>query len=173
MENVLEWTRAVLACTPARWENLTQTLPASLLTRRPAAGEWCALECLQHLIDSDAVYRARLGFFRAGQDFPDFDPDRQGTRLGDAAEPAQLAARFKSMRAGSLAALAEITPADLALRAQHSLLGPVSLSDMVHAWSVHDLLHTAQAERALLQPFLLGAGAWQTLYREHLMMEPT
>jgi hypothetical protein len=173
MDNVLEWTRAVLATTPARWETLAQGLPAALLTRRPAAGEWSALDCLQHLIDSDGVYTARLGYFRARQDIVDFDPDRQSTPLGDEPAPAELAARFRARRAASLVALAEITPDDLGLRANHSALGPVSLGEMVHAWGVHDLLHTMQAERALMQPFLQGAGAWQTLYSQHLVLEPT
>jgi len=48
MENILEWAHSVLTTTPIRWENIAHTLPAELLTRPPVAGEWSALECLQH-----------------------------------------------------------------------------------------------------------------------------
>jgi hypothetical protein len=60
MDNILDWTRSVLITTPMRWENMAQTLPTELFTRRPAAAEWSALECLQHLLDTEAVFTARL-----------------------------------------------------------------------------------------------------------------
>jgi hypothetical protein len=169
MENILDLTRAVLATTPVRWENMAQTLPLELLIRPPATGQWCALECLQHLLDTDHVYTARLNYLLAGQDFPDFNPDQAGTPLGAAPEPLEMAARFTRLRRDSLAALAEITQADLKQRARHSALGLVSLDEMVHVWAAHDLLHTVQAERALMQPFILGSGAWQVNYQDQLM----
>ena len=70
MENPLHWTRAVLASTPARWTQLAEALPAELLARPPAPGEWAALECLQHLIDTEQVFQFRVRAFLAGQDFP-------------------------------------------------------------------------------------------------------
>ena len=168
MENILDWTRAVLTITPIRWENMAHTLPAELLTRPPAAGEWSALECLQHILDSEPVYVARLKYFRDGQDFPDFDPDEEGTPLGSTPSPQEMTARFTRMRKDSLASLAAITPDDLKLRARHSKLGMVSLDEMVHNWAAHDLNHTVQAERAVMQPFILGCGPWQIYYQDHL-----
>jgi hypothetical protein len=152
-----------------RWDSLAHTLPAELLTRSPAAGEWSALECLQHIMDSDEVFTARLTYILAGQDFPDFNPDQEGTRLGPTPAPREMAARFTRLRADSLAALAKITQADLKQRARHSALGLVSLEEMVHAWAAHDLLHTMQAERAVMQHFILGSGAWQASYQEQLV----
>jgi hypothetical protein len=169
MENILAWTRLVLATTPIRWESLAQTLPAELLTRPPAAGEWSALECLRHLMDSDKVFTSRLSYFLAGQDFADFNPDQAGTRLSATPDPQVMAAQFTRLRTDSLAALAAITPDDLKRRTCHSALGLVSLGEMVHTWAAHDLLHTLQAERAIMQPFILGSGAWQVNYLEHLV----
>ena len=80
-----------------------------------------------------------------------------------------MAARFMRLRRDSLAALAEITQADLKQRARHAALGLVSLDEMVHVWAAHDLLHTMQAERALMQPFILGSGAWQVNYQDQRM----
>jgi hypothetical protein len=78
---LLPWTRAVLTTTPARWLTLTETLPAELLDRPPAVGEWSALACLQHLVDTERlVFPARVNYLLAGQDFPAFDPDRVGSR---------------------------------------------------------------------------------------------
>ena len=169
MENVLDWTRAVLTTTPIRWENMAHTLPVELLTRPPATGEWCALECLQHILDSDNVFAARLKYFLAGQDFPDFNPDQEGTPLSATPLPLEMAAQFTRLRMDSLAALAEITRDDLKQRARHSALGLVSLDEMVHVWAAHDLLHTMQAERAVMQPFIHGSGPWQANYQEQMM----
>ena len=169
MENILDWTRLVLTTTPVRWENLAHTLPAELLTRPPAAGEWSALECLQHLLDTEHVFTARLKYFRAGQDFPDFNPATEGTRLSATPALREMAAQFTRLRQDSLASLAEITPDDLKRRACHSALGMVSLGEMVHDWAAHDLQHTMQAERAVMQPFILGSGPWQVNFQDHLM----
>jgi hypothetical protein len=169
METILDQARALLATTPLRWENLAQTLPAELLTRPPADGEWSALECLQHILDTEGVFTARLGYFRAGQDFPAFDPDAEGTPLNATASPLEMTARFTRMRQDSLAALAAITPEDLVRRASHAELGMVSLGEMVHEWAAHDLNHTVQAERAVMQPFILGSGPWQVYFQDHVV----
>jgi hypothetical protein len=169
MENILDWTRAVLITTPSRWENLTQTLPAELLTRSPAPGEWCALECLQHIMDAENVIAARLKHFLAGQDFPAFDPDKEGTRLSATPSPAEMTAHFTRLRKDSLASLAAITRDDLNRRVRHAELGIVSLDEMVHEWAAHDLDHTVQAERAVMQPFILGCGPWQVYFKDNLV----
>jgi hypothetical protein len=44
----------------------------------------------------------------------------------------------------------------------------VSLSELLHEWAGHDLMHTVQAERALMQPFIQGCGPWQPYFRDHL-----
>ena len=88
---IIAATCAVLSTTPSRWLALTEQLPLDLLTRPPAPGEWSALECLQHLVDTERwVFPARVGYLLAGQDFPDFDPDSQGSAPERrAAQPSQ------------------------------------------------------------------------------------
>jgi len=169
MENILNWARSVLTTTPLRWENMAHTLPAELLTRLPAAGEWSALECLQHILDTENIFTARLKYFLAGQDFPAFNPDKEGTRLSSAPSPLEMTAHFTRIRKDSLASLAALTPDDLKRRACHAELGMVSLDEMVHEWAAHDLNHTVQAERAVMQPFILGSGPWQVYFQDHLV----
>jgi hypothetical protein len=169
MENILEWARSVLATTPIRWENMAHTLPTELLTRLPVAGEWSALECLQHILDTENVFTARLKYFLAGQDFPAFNPDKEGTRLSSTPSPQEMSAHFTRIRKDSLAPLAALTLDDLKRRARHAELGMVSLGEMVHEWAAHDLNHTVQAERAIMQPFILGSGPWQVYFQDHLV----
>ena len=56
---------------------------------------------------------------------------------------------------------------DLGRTKQHPTLGTVTLAEMLHTWAAHDLNHTVQAERALMQPFMLGCGPWRTFFRDH------
>jgi hypothetical protein len=157
----------VLATTPSRWLALTGNVPQELLRRAPAAGEWSAVGCLLHLLDTERfAFPARVRAFLAGQDIPNFDPDTQGTPdTGQAAT--DLAAEFAELRTESLALLDQLAPADSARRATHSELGPVTLGEMLHEWAAHDLNHTIQAERALMQPFIARSGAWRGFFADH------
>jgi len=58
MTDVLDMVKAVLATTATRWLNITEALPIDLLYRQPAAGEWSAIECLIHLLDTEHIFPA-------------------------------------------------------------------------------------------------------------------
>lgn len=164
---LLAHVRTVLSGTPARWQNLASTLPADLLSRPPLAGEWSALECLHHLRDTERhVFPVRVRAFLEGKDFTPFDPRAQDSREINHT-PAQLAAEFARRRAKSLRLLEQITPADFARTVRHPSLGQVTLREMLHTWAAHDLMHTVQAERALMQPFIAGAGPWHVYFADH------
>jgi hypothetical protein len=171
MDDVLTSASAVLSATPARWTSLAQAVPAGLLALPPAPGEWSALECLQHLIDTEPVFQYRIEAFLAGRDFPAFDPDTQGTKPDASRAPAELAAEYARLRLASLDALARLAPDDLDRMAVHLELGRVTLSEMVHEWAAHDLMHTVQAERALMQPFIRGSGPWLKYFKLHIVAE--
>lgn len=170
MEKILNWAYVVLETTPSRWLELAKNLPADLLLRPPAAGEWSAVDCLQHLVDAERwVFPTRVEAILAGQDFPAFDPDSQGTKSDTTLAPAELAGEFARMRKDSLVLLKQVTPADLERQASHQELGIVSMSELLHEWAGHDLMHTVQAERALMQPFILGCGPWQSYFTDHFV----
>ena len=169
MDTILPSIRSILQSTSARWLNLTERVAPDLLARPPAPGEWSALACLQHLVDTERwVFPARVRFLLAGQDFPAFDPDSQGTQPAVDLHPADLAAEFARLRSDSLRVLENVTPSDLPRQALHQELGMVSLSELLHEWAAHDLMHTVQAERALMQPFIQGCGPWQPYFEDHV-----
>lgn len=169
MENLIPSVRSVLRTTPRRWNSLTETVPPELLGRAPAPGEWSALDCLQHLVETErTVFPARITHLLRGEDFPGFDPARQGARTGALPAPAELAGEFYRLRKGSLALLDRLVPADLKRKARHQELGTVTMEELIHQWAGHDLMHTVQAERALLQPFIEGCGPWRPYFADHL-----
>ncbi|HMA37797.1 MAG TPA: DinB family protein [Chloroflexia bacterium] len=167
MDDVLSQAQAVLLTTAARWLSLADKTPVGLLTRPAAPGEWSALDCLRHLLDTESsIFPQRLQAFLAGQDFPGFNPNSEGRDHGDRT-PGELAAEFARQRSQNLAALEQVSPLDLARTVQHGELGAVTLGQMLHQWAAHDLMHTVQAERALMQPFLAGAGPWRRFFADH------
>jgi len=147
---------------------LTETSPVELLTRPPAPKEWSALECLLHLLDTEQwVFPPRVQAFLAGEDLKAFNPDTQGTPLDASPKPAEIAVSFARLRARSLEELVQVTEADLSRTARHSELGTVTLEEMLNEWAAHDLMHTVQAERAVMQPFIAGSGPWRPYFADH------
>jgi uncharacterized damage-inducible protein DinB len=167
LNTLVEHVQAVLSTTPERGQRLVSTLPLDLLTRPPGPGEWSALNCLQHLLDAERIlFPVRFRAFLAGQDFNAFDPNQQHADLLSQ-NPEQLADAFARYRQESLALLKQVKDEDLERTVKHPQLGRVTLAQMLHTWAAHDLMHTVQAERALMQPFMLGCGPWRTFFRDH------
>jgi hypothetical protein len=166
MEDPLQEVRATLIATPDRWLSLTAAHSAAALERTPAPGEWSAAECLGHLIQTERdVFPRRVRSFLAGEDISGFAPS--GATAGAARPtPPELAAEFARLRAQNLDLIAGIQPGDLARTAVHSELGAVTLGEAMQTWAAHDLNHTMQAERALMQPFIAGSGAWRVRFAE-------
>lgn len=170
MQDILETARPVLQTTPVRWANLIQALPPDLLSLPPAPKEWSALDCLQHLVDVDRwVFPVRIQAMLAGQDFPAFDPDSQGTLTQQGSSAQELADELASLRAANLDLFDRLTPSDLSRQARHAELGLVTMSELLHEWAAHDLMHTVQAERALMQPFIQGCEPWRSYFTDHVV----
>jgi len=158
----------MLTITPARWNELTGRLPEVLLRRSPAPGEWSALECLQHIIDVERVFQSRLKAFLDGlESFPAFNPDAEDAPEAATRSPGDVAAEFAELRAVSLEAIGKLQPNDLGRTSSHAELGKVTLEEMLNEWPAHDLNHTVQAERALMQPYIQGCGPWQVFFKDH------
>jgi hypothetical protein len=148
-----------------RWQDLAQNVPGDLLSKPAAEGEWSAVQCLQHLLDTEAVFAMRIKAFLAGQDFPGFNPNTQSGQPSN--NFAEMAANFAASRLQNLELLGTLTVEDLPRKARHSELGVVTLEELLHEWAAHDLMHTVQGERALMQPFIQGSGPWISFFADH------
>ena len=102
---------------------------------------------------------------------PRSDPHQQHAEP-DLQTPEQLAAAFARYRQESLALLKQVNDDDLERTARHPQFGTVTLAQLLHTWAAHDLNHTIQAERALMQPFILGGGPWHVFFRDHIIDVP-
>jgi hypothetical protein len=149
---------------------MARNIPRELLFAPPVPGEWSAMECLNHLLDTERfVFPSRVRALLAGQDFPAFDPSTQGTVLRPDQDAFELAREFAHLREESLSLLERVNETDLARSAFHQELGRVTLGELLHKWAGHDLMHTVQAERAMMQPFIRGCGPWRVYFSDHLI----
>lgn len=160
---------SLLASTPEIWRSLISHAPADLIERAPTPGAWSARACLVHLVETERwVFPVRVRALLAGQDFAGFDPDSQGTIEPTETPTADLLAEFSALRAQNVAVVAALQPTDLPRTVRHADLGMVTLAELLHEWVAHDLMHTVQAARALMQPYIAGCGPWQPYFRDHL-----
>ncbi len=170
MGKTLETVISVLKTTPQRWLQLAETIPVELFTRPPAIKEWSAGECLQHLVDTERiVFPARLGYLLRGEEFPAFNPESDGSKTRKELSPGDLAREFGVLRSESLKILSKVQEKDLTRKARHQELGIVSLGEMINEWAGHDLMHTVQAERAMMQVFIEGCGPWKPYFTAHVI----
>jgi hypothetical protein len=153
-----------MAATARRWLDLTALLPGDLLERPAVAGEWSAVDCLRHLVQTERhVFPARVRQFLAGDE--ELRPVDPATILPVQERTArELAQAFARMREKNLGLVAGLRPQDLELTATSRRLGPVTLGLVLKQWALHDLEHLVQAERALFQGLLVESGPLRAIY---------
>ncbi len=123
-------------------------MPPALLTWRPAPGEWCVLEIVGHLIETEERgFGGRIRTILAEEQpqFSGWDPDAVALARADAErDPADLLAEFTSRREENIALVATLTTADLARGGDHPDVGFLSAGDLLHEWIHHDANHIRQ-----------------------------
>ena len=169
MQDVMMWSESVLRTTPARWTALAESVEPELLRRVPAPGEWSAVECLRHLVETErGVFPVRVERILQGKDFEAFNPDAGDETARQAIDAKRLAEEFEQLRTAGLQLLSRLGHTDLDRTAMHPELGRVTLRELIMEWAGHDLMHTVQAERALMQPFIDGCGPWRPYFSDHV-----
>jgi hypothetical protein len=165
MEQDLQQTMSLLACTPATLNALLRDLPEAWTMRNEGDNSWSAFEVVGHLIHGDRtdwMTRAKM-ILQLGesQPFPPFD------RLGHKREShgkslEQLLDEFARLRSDNLRDLRALNlkPKHLEVRGQHPALGAVTLSQLLATWAVHDLTHLHQLSRILAHQYRDAVGPW-------------
>ena len=119
---------------------------------RPAPGEWSALECVGHILDSEVVVSARVRWILA-EDEPDIVGYDQALWVAELRhnedDPTLLLATFEALRGANLDLWARRSIADRGRVGRHRERGPESYEMTFRLSAVHDRIHLAQARRAL------------------------
>ena len=163
MEQDLSATLSMLAATPNTLDALLHDLPEVLTLVNEGEGTWTIAQVLAHLIHgerTDWVPRLQI-ILRAGESepFPSFQREGYGEELRPLPE---LLTEFAELRVASLAQIRSLhlTPQDLKRCGCHPVFGPVTLSQLLATWHVHDLSHLHQVSRILASQYREAVGPW-------------
>jgi hypothetical protein len=166
MELSLDASLEVLTRTPHTLQRLLGGLSPRWTGANEGPDTWSPQDVVGHLIhgeETDWIPRATMILTKGeSHTFVPFDRFAQGDRFaGWSLE--RLLQRFAELRAGSLGTLQgwHLTPEQLALRGRHPELGPVTLSQLLACWVVHDLGHIAQIARVMAKQYSAAVGPWK------------
>lgn len=127
---------------------LVQNAPAALLTWQPAPGEWCILEVIGHLVETEERGfggRIRALVAEGRPQFSGWDPDAVAAARADATrDPVEILAEFTSRREANITMLADLSPDILARGGDHPQVGELTGRDLLQEWIYHDGNHLRQ-----------------------------
>ena len=158
-------TIALLSRTPATLNVLLRGMPDIWAHSNEGKDTWSAFDIVGHLAAgerSDWMPRLRIilenGEARAFDPFDRFAQSRESQ--GKSLE--QLLDEFARLRKESLTALEALNlqPQDLTRRGTHPVLGPVTASELLATWAVHDLTHLHQLSRVMAHQYRDAVGPW-------------
>jgi hypothetical protein len=165
MEQNLQNTIALLACTPAALDALLRNLPGEWTRSNEGEKTWSAFDIVGHLVYSeraDWMPRAKMILeFGESRSFQPFDREgfaheRQDVPIGERLDEF---ARLRNANLDELRAL-KLQPEDLERRGTHPALGMVTLSQLLATWAAHDLTHLHQISRVLAHQCREAVGPW-------------
>jgi DinB superfamily len=152
----------MLTATPAMvWAEL-QGMSDALRRWRPAPGEWCALEVVGHLTETDLrafINRIVLVRSEPGAAFELWDPDAvEAARRDDVKTAEDVLDEFARVRAVGVGVVRELTPDDLRLAGRHPIVGELTVANLLAEWVAHDRAHLEQIGRIVRAAMLPGMG---------------
>lgn len=137
-----------LASTPADIARAAARCDGQAGRARPAVDQWSAADILNHLVDVERRYQARLRQIVEAErpTLPDIGPDE--AHHDPHATCQELAARFRDARQETLAFLRGLPRGGWARRAVHETLGDLRMDQVVRVLVEHDVAHLAQLVEA-------------------------
>jgi len=157
----------LLEATPAILRGLMAELDQDDVRWKPASGRFSVGEVLAHLSHVEGhTYRNRLDRFLTETN-PEFEPDDAQFHLELYArtDPEDAFDHFEEQRETNIEFLRGLTAEDGRRAAVHKKVGPITLAQMLHEWSLHDLGHIRQvAELVRARKYLAGAGPLASFY---------
>jgi DinB family protein len=122
--------------------------PEDALRWRPAPAEWCALEVIGHLIETEQrgfAGRVRQILESPGLALAAWDQDAVAAARRDHERDARgLLDEFTSLRTAAVDLVTRLTAADLDKHGEHPKVGRLRISDLLHEWVHHDRNHMRQ-----------------------------
>ena len=157
----------ILTSTPAALRDLVATHDAAALDD-PVDEGWSVRHVVAHVLDvEDVIYADRIARI-LGEDRPfirSIDPLARMRERGLLdRDVADLLDELAARRGPALAGLRALTEQQLERGGDHDEAGPITVSDLVHQWAYHDLMHLKQAASILQSPLVGRMGNTRKFY---------
>jgi hypothetical protein len=121
-----------------------------ILAWHPAEGEWCAKECLGHIMEAERRgFNGRIRTILSQRDpqLPGWDQQAVERERNDCQRSAaDLLAEFTTLRADSVALVEGLSSADLERGGTHEKVGYLHVKDLLQEWVHHDRNHFRQLQ---------------------------
>jgi DinB superfamily len=157
----------LLEATPGILRELMTELSPEDVRWKPEPGRFSVGEVLAHLCHSEGhCYRARLDRFMTDPR-PEFEPDDAQFHLERYrdADPEDEFDHFEEQRETNVEFLRNLPMGAGDRVALHKAAGPITMTQMLHEWAMHDLGHVRQvAELVRARKYLAGAGPLGSSY---------
>ena len=126
---------------------------------------WSPYDVIGHLVHGEETdWLPRIKIILSTSENKTFDPyDRFAQfELSKGKSMLQLLDEFESLRKSNMKKLRELnlTKEQLQMQGIHPELGPVTLSQVLSAWVVHDLGHIVQISRVMAKQYKDEVGPW-------------
>ena len=142
------WAAALLGTMSIVLQAEFEAAPGELLRWRPAPEEWCVLEVVGHLIETEErgfAGRIRTILAEERPRFTTWDPSAVAReRQDERRDPAELLAEFTERRTASITLVQTLTATDLDRGGDHPEVGFLTVNDLLHEWIHHDSNHLRQ-----------------------------
>ena len=157
----------ILETTPDVLGALLGGAPDAALTA-PVDEGWSVRHVVAHVLDVETVIytdRIQRMLREDGPFIRSIDPlARMNERGLLGRDVASLLRDLATGRPAAVAALRALTAEQLQRGGEHDEAGPITVSDLVHQWAYHDLMHLKQAASILQGPLVAGMGNTRKFY---------
>lgn len=156
---------AVLEKTPVIFKTMLGDLSSHWTHQNEGGDSWSPYDVVGHLVHGERTdWMPRLEIVLSDGPNKTFTPyDRFAQfEMSKGKSLSQLLEEFELLRNDNLNTLRskQLTETDLTREGIHPELGPVTLSQMLSAWVVHDLGHIAQVSRVMAKQYKNEVGPW-------------
>jgi hypothetical protein len=138
----------VLETSGRAYVTILRSVPPDAASWRPAPGEWCANECLGHVIEAEKrgfAGRIRLILGAENPRLETWDQPAVAQARHDCEKPPEeLIHEFEPLRRDSLVMLRSVREDQLAREGAHPRVGALTVNDLIREWVHHDGNHLRQ-----------------------------
>ena len=163
----IELALDVLAATPATLRGMLAGLPDAAVIA-PADGDWSARDVVAHLTSLHPltlVGRVRLLLDEDEPAITAIDEQQVLDESGLRSRPiGEILDEMARGRKDTDAWLRALTPVELARTGRHSIIGALSVGEIIHHKAWHDLQHAQQIARMLSGPLDAGSGGMRQFH---------